>query len=397
MRILLVHNEYRRPGGEDAVVANEHRLLSERGHAARVGKVTNADISGWTAKARVAWRTPYHRQSRSWLAGKIRDFAPDIVHIHNFFPLLTPAIYDACLDAGVAVVQTLHNYRTTCANGLLLRDGQPCENCISGSPYQAVLHRCYRNSFIGSWSVARMIQLHRLQNTWRDKVTRFVALTQFARSKLVEAGLPAEKIVVKPNFVPDPGPLTKDARQGALFVGRLAPEKGIATLLRAWVAVDALLTVVGDGPLRRLVETSGNRNVKVLGWKSSREVSAEMRRAAVLIMPSEWYEMAPLTLIEAFAHGLPVIASRLGAMAEVVQDGVTGLHFAPGSAEDLAEKVRWAISHPSELKAIGDRARLEYEKKYTPEANYRLLMATYEAAIKESSLSFHSHKGTVQV
>lgn len=253
MRILLVHNEYRGPGGEDVVLANEHCLLIERGHAVHVAKVTNADISGWAAKARAAWYTSYRPQSRFWLAGNIQDFTPDVVHVHNFFPLLTPAIYDACFDAGVAVVQTLHNYRTVCANGLLLREGRPCEDCILGSPYQAVLHRCYRGSRLGSWTVARLIQVHRSRNTWRDKVTRFIALTRFARSKFVEAGLPAEKIVVKPNFVPDPGPPTNDSRQGALFVGRLAPEKGITTLLRAWATVDASLTVVGDGPLRRLV------------------------------------------------------------------------------------------------------------------------------------------------
>jgi glycosyltransferase involved in cell wall biosynthesis len=236
-----------------------------------------------------------------------------------------------------------------------------------------------------------MIARHRGQGTWRTKVDRFIALTEFAKTKFVKAGFPANKIAVKPNFVTDTR--ARDAgmgRDGALFVGRLSPEKGIGTLLTAWRDLAVPLRVAGSGPLSVMMRDAPSPNIAALGNLTRDAVSEEMTRAAFLVMPSEWYEGFPMTLVEAFGRCLPVIASRLGAMAEIVEDGVTGLHFAPGDTRDLAEKVRWAVDHPEEMRHMGTNARCAYEENYSPDVNYEMLIAIYAAAIRETESSTSS-------
>lgn len=390
MRILLAHNYYVERGGEDAVVENEEQLLREHGHQVRLLAVSNDSIKGAWETLRAGWNAPYSPLGKARIARYIQEFRPNIVHVHNFFPLLTPALYDACQNAGVPVVQTLHNYRTICAGSLLMRDGRPCEDCIQGSPYQAVLHRCARNSFVRSLAVARMVDLHRKRGTWHEKVDCFIGLTEFAKSRFVAAGFPAEKIAIKPNFVPDHGPpdtSLDDARTGALFVGRLSPEKGIGTLLKGWESLDVPLSIAGDGPLRDAVQCAARNGIRWLGKLRPNEVAQAMRSAAFLVVPSDCYETFSMALAEAFAYGLPVIASRRGAMAEIVEEGVSGLHFAPGNPSDLAAKVYWVSRHTKELRHMGRRARLVYEKKYAPEANYQQLMEIYEKAKSASRLS----------
>jgi glycosyltransferase involved in cell wall biosynthesis len=377
MRILLAHNFYQRKGGEDVVLANEKLLLADRGHEVRLLSVSNNQFSGTLSKLQAAWRAPWSREARMAMKQKLTEFAPDIVHVHNFFPILTPAIYAASRDAGVPVVQTLHNYRTICAGALLMRRGRPCEDCIGGSPYQAVLHGCYRGSRPASLAVARMIDIHQRQRTWQTKVDRFIALTEFSKSRFVKAGFPPDIISVKPNFIEDRITVAA-SRDCALFVGRLSPEKGIHTLLKAWNDLDTRLHIVGGGPLFDCFRSMDLPNIDLLGQLAVESVVDEMSQAKFLVMPSECYETFGLVMIEAFCHSLPVIASRLGAMEEIVEDGVTGLHFAPGDAVDLAAKVRWAVAHPEEMRRMGANARRVYEEKYTPETNYRQLMAVYE-------------------
>jgi len=381
LKVLLAHNYYQQAGGEDAVFANEVALLSARGHDVRLYKDSNTRIAGPWSAAWAAWQTPYSGQSRDAFEALLSEIKPDIVHVHNFFPLLTPSIYDACRRAGVPVVQTLHNYRTICAGALLMRGGRCCEDCIGGSPYRAALHGCYRGSRLASIAVARMVDIHRRRRTWQTKVGRFIALTEFAKGRFVAAGFPAERISVKPNFAADCR-TGGEARAGALFVGRLSPEKGIRSLLRAWDGLDLPLRVAGDGPLLGELYDAGLPNVAALGTVPPEAVAGEMARAAFLIVPSECYENFPMTLVEAFRQGLPVIASRLGSVAEIVEDGVTGLHFTPGDSADLAAKARWAVANPDEMKRMGENARRVYESKYTPEANYRQLMKIYEATME---------------
>lgn len=385
MRVLLVHNYYQQAGGEDCVFAAEARLLISHGHKVNLWCMDNNQLpKGLLGKLGTALSTSYSNKSRSAFSKVLSDFEPDVVHVHNFFPQISPSVYDACLLAGVPVIQTLHNYRLICPGALLMRHGKICESCITASPYQAVIHGCYRNSKLGSLVVANMVATHRKRATWQRKVNRFIALTEFAKTKFLEAGFPEERIVVKPNFVDDPliyQPKAVDsASPYALFVGRLSEEKGIKTLLAAWPKVnkDALLKVAGSGPLDDLV---GGNNISRLGRLESEEISRLMRNAAFLVFPSEWYEGFPMVLVEALAHGLPILASRLGSMAEIVEDGVNGLLFEPGNATELAEKAAWLLDNPQELARLSNNARSTYLSKYTPDKNYEEMLSIYQHAV----------------
>jgi glycosyltransferase involved in cell wall biosynthesis len=382
--VLIVHNRYQQAGGEDTIVANEYALLKLHGWEPRLWSVANDGISGVWNKIAAAMRASYSRVARDELSRVIAECAPAVVHVHNFFPLLSPSVYDACRAAGVAVVQSLHNYRTICAGALLMRDGRPCEDCIGASPYQAALHGCYRGSRAGSLAVAKMIDTHRRRQTWRLKVDRFIAASAFAKSKFVNAGFPADRITVKPNFAEDRRVVAAPPRGGALYVGRLSEEKGVRTLLRAWDGLEVPLRIVGDGPLRELVEQTANPSIVALGWRSRAEVAAEMARAAFLILPSTWSELLPLVTVEAFCQGLPILASQHPALEEIIEDGATGLLFAPGDAGDLVAKVRWAYRHSAAVSLMGHKARQVYESKYSPSRNFQQLAAIYEAAIEQS-------------
>jgi glycosyltransferase involved in cell wall biosynthesis len=388
MKILFVHNRYQQAGGEDNVVTAEAKLLADQGHDVELWSVDNKDLpTGLTGKIKTAMATSYSSSSWAIAREELCHFQPDVVHVHNFFPQISPSIYDACLNEGVPVVQTLHNYRLICPGAMLMRAGKICEQCITGSPYQAALYGCYRGSKLGSLVVAHMVAKHRQQGTWQHKVNRFIALTDFAKSKFVEAGFPADKISVKANFVHDP--LQETARPNpttpsfALFVGRISEEKGIKTLLKAWSSLDnqALLKVAGAGPLEALLP--GKKNIAALGRQSTEEISRLMQQAAFLVLPSEWYEGFPLVLVEAFAHGLPVLASRLGSMADIIKDGETGLLFEPGNADDLADKMKSLLDNPQQAQQLGDNARRTFLEKYTAEQNYTELMAIYEDARRQ--------------
>jgi len=267
-----------------------------------------------------------------------------------------------------------------------MRNGKVCEKCITGSPYNAVLHGCYKGSRVGSLAVARMVDYHRSRNTWQEKVGRFITLTEFSKQKFVHAGFPSNKISVKSNFTShETGnfELIVNNELQALFVGRLSHEKGVATLLSAWGKISLPLHIVGDGPLYAKAQNSGLNTVVVFGRLTSDEVSLKMSKASFLVMPSKWYEGFPMVLVEAFSHGLPVIASRLGSMAEIVEDGVTGLHFEAGNSDDLVEKVLWMQSHPEKCQEMGENARRVYLEKYTPEINYKILIQIYQEVIDE--------------
>jgi glycosyltransferase involved in cell wall biosynthesis len=318
---------------------------------------------------------------------------PQIVHVHNTLPLLSPAVYYAAEASRVPVVQTLHNYRLLCPKALLLRDGRICEDCIGRRvAWPGIVHACYRDSRGATSAVAMMLAVHRVLGTWTRQVSQYIALTEFMRQKFITGGFSAKQIVVKPNFVaPDPG--VGDHRGGfALFVGRLSPEKGVRTLLRAWerMAGRMPLKIAGEGPLQTLAHDSPPA-VEWLGRLRHEEVVELMKRAAVLVFPSECYEGFPTTIAEAFATGLPVVASNLGAMAEIVQHGQTGLLFSPGDAIDLGAKVEWALAHPDELAAIGRRAREEFEVKYTASRNYQVLRDIYRMVL-EGTTSHRSLK-----
>jgi len=389
VRILVVHNRYQRPGGEDVVFAAETALLRAHGHHVTQYVEDNSEI-GYLNRPRVAVETIWSRRAERKLRSLLAEHAPQLVHFHNTFPLISPAAYVACRRAGVPVVQTLHNYRLICPNALLFRDGHPCEDCVprAGAAWPEILHACSRSSPPQTAVVAAMLAAHRIRRTWSQDVTIYIALTEFARNKFIAGGLPPAKIAVKPNFVaPDPG-LVPAEKGYFLFVGRLSEEKGIRTLLRTWTRgnVRVPLRIVGAGPLEDLVRQADHDTacITYLGSLERTAVFEHMRSAHALIFPSEWYEALPVTLLEAFACGLPVIAANRGAAGELVRDGHTGLLFAPGDDRALEAQISWARQNPDALRAMGVAARMEYEFKYTADSNYGRLMQIYRLALTGS-------------
>lgn len=388
MRIALVYNRYRNRGGEDEVFEAEARLLERHGHEVILvcAHAEDPDAAGLLGKARLAvdvvWSGSWYRRMLDLLDKR----RPDLVHVHNVFPTMSPAVHHACKALGLPVVQTLHNFRVVCPAAICFRDGRVCEACLGRRvPWPGVVHGCYQGSRSRTAVVATMLGLHRALGTWARAVDLYIALTDWGRRKFVAGGFPAGSIVVKPNFVdPDPGVGTHAMRR-VLFVGRLSENKGLGTLLAAWrrLAPGPTLTIIGTGPLEML-RPEAPAGVEWLGRQPRGRVLALMREAACLVFPSEWYEGFPLALVEAFATGLPVIASRLGAMEEMVEEGRTGLLFTPGDDEDLAARLAWAFEHPRALAEMGRNARREFEAKYTAPRNYELLMAIYRMARERS-------------
>jgi glycosyltransferase involved in cell wall biosynthesis len=392
MKVLVVHNVYQQRAGEEAVVEAEARLLEANGNAVVRYERNNDELleRGTLARIGAAVETVWSLRSFRETARLIEKTRPDVAHFHNTFPLISPSAYYACERAGVPVVQTLHNYRLVCAAAKLMRDGKICEKCLRHSTaWPAVIHACYRGSRPATAAAAGMLAAHRWMGSWQSKVDAYIALSEFARRKFIEGGLPAERIVVKPNFVPgDVVPRTQPGDY-VLFVGRLSEEKGSQVLLSAWRGLHTRipLRIAGAGPLHerlsREVKSCSLPHVELLGHRTPDDVRTLMQGARFLVFPSIWYEGFPMTIVEAFASGLPVVASRLGSMSEIVLPEVTGLHFEPGSAVDLAAKVQWAWDHSAEMARMGRAARTQYEAKYRPETNYAALMDIYRGAVAQ--------------
>lgn len=381
MRILLCHNHYQRPGGEDQVFHDERWLLESHGHQVFTYTRHNDDIKR-LSRIKLACGTLWNRAAYRDLRSLIRRHRPAVMHCTNIFPLISPAAYAAARAENVPVVQSLHNYRLDCANGYFLRDHAVCEDCLGRRlAWPALRHACYRGSRAATAVVVAMQALHRVRGTWQKQVDCYIACSAFARDRYIAGGVPADRIVVKPNFVhPDDGPGPGDGGY-AVFVGRLSPEKGVDTLLRAWQRLrDHLpLKIIGDGPLAERVANAaaGDDRIEWLGWQPLPEVLRTVGQAAMLVMPSVWNETFGRTVIEAFAKGTPVVASRIGALTELVDEGRTGALFAPGDADDLARQVIALWQDAPRRASMRAHCRAEFERNYTPEENYRQLMAVY--------------------
>ncbi len=395
--VLVVHDRYRQAGGEDVVVANETALLRRHGHRVSELIVDNdriADRAGPLSKARLAANTVWSFSAAAAVRRRIERERPDVVHVHNFLPLLSPSVHAAAHETGVAVVQTLHNYRLVCPAGTLFRDGRPCEDCVGRAvAVPAVVHACYRSSRIQSAVVATMLAKHAARGTWKRDVDLFLAVSEFIRDRMIAGGLPAERIAVKANFVEDDGAGTAASPRRAtgrrdgplLFVGRLTADKGVDLLLDGWAGTPEMpiLEVVGDGPLHDEVVAASASNGRVVaaGRIDRAAVRARMEAASALVFPSRWYEGQPMTILEAFAAGLPVIAASIGSLPDLVRDGENGLLFQAGDIGDLRRAVTWATAHPTELRRMGAQSRADYEARFTPEAGYAALVDAYRSAI----------------
>jgi glycosyltransferase involved in cell wall biosynthesis len=380
MKILIAHNAYQQRGGEDVVVDAEVSLLRERGHEVTTYRRHNDELLDHpgTAVTSAIWSRRTAQEMEQVCALQ----KPDVIHVHNTFPLISPSLYWTAARLRIAVVQTLHNFRMMCPQAMFLREGKVCEDCIGKIPWRAVTRKCYRDSATQSAVLSGMLIAHDTLGTFREKVTRYIALNNFCRNKFIQGGLPPDRLRIKPHFVvSDRAPAWWQTRHGGLYVGRLAPEKGIDILIKAvrQLPRSVRVLVAGKGPLEQ--EAIDAFGADYLGYRSKEQIAELMSQCSYVVVPSTCYETFGLVAIEAFAMGTPVIASRHGSLGELVCDGVTGLLVDPGDPEALAERLRWADSHPAEMKRMGHAARAEYERLYTPARNYTMLMDIYQDAI----------------
>lgn len=407
MKILVLHTKYRYAGGEDAVVDSEVSLLRRYGLNVRDVQVTN-ETAGAAGMVQLGFDSAWSDSSYRLVKGLCAEWKPDVVHVHNFWMRLSPSVHQACRDSGIPTVQTLHNFRLLCLRADFLREGKVCTQCLGKEPWRGVVHRCYRDSFLASAAVARMISRHRRLLTWHQNVDAFIALSEHSRSKFIEGGINPDRIYVKPNFVED--------RQGALrerpsnfnsivYVGRLAPEKGLDILLQGWKAASpksGQLTFIGDGPLRNTLESQarslgfGPDQVRFLGILPLPSVLEEMSAARAVAIPSLCFENCPRSVLEAYCCGRPVIASRVGALDEFVGDWRTGLKFESGNAVELGAALTTMLADPALADRLGAQARAEYVERYTPAQNFSMLSKIYQSIlVPETSIltaaAAHSH------
>jgi glycosyltransferase involved in cell wall biosynthesis len=392
MHILLAHGYYQIRGGEDEYFETRRDLLRARGHRVTEYVRRNDEISGYGAlqKLTLAARTTWAWDTNRELARILAEARPDVAHFGNIFPLISPSAYSVCRRAGVPVVQNLENPRLMCPSSMFFRDGESCHECVGRFPWPGIVHSCYRGSATQTAVVAAMLGTHRAFGTWRDKVDAYLVATQIYIRKFVEFGLPPERIHWCPLPVEDPGIGGRGAGDYAVFVGRLAPEKGISTLLEAWKGLGIPLKVRGSGALESAVRAAAATNPMIeLLPRLSREAKSKLIAGArFLVWPSLGeYETFGLVVAEAYACGVPVVASRTGVAEEMVDEGRTGLFFAPKDPADLARQARWAWEHPSEMTAMGANGRKAYESKFTLDHAYRRMMDVYRLVIPQPEIS----------
>ncbi|MFI0808901.1 glycosyltransferase [Streptomyces echinatus] len=392
MHVLMVHNRYAsaQPSGENKVVDQEVALLRGAGHRVEVFERRSDDIAARSLPGKVAvpLLVPWNPAVRAELAARLRAERPDVVHVHNVFPLLSPAVLAACADAGVPAVATLHNYTQVCPPGTLQRDGRPCTECVgSSAALPAVRHGCYRNSRLATVPLAVSLSVNRRR--WWSGVERFLCISAAQREVLVRAGMPAERLAVKHNFVPEPGVRRAAGGEHLLYLGRLAEAKGVRLLMTAWDEVAAgggvgvPLVIAGTGPLEREVTAwaAGRDDVRYVGLYDQAECRQAIARSVAVVAPSTWLEAFGLVVVEAMAAGVPTVAAGHGAFVELVEDGVTGLLHRPGESASLASRIRRIAAEPDRNREMGQAARRRYEQGFSPAVGLERLLEEYRTAI----------------
>ncbi|HEY3324469.1 MAG TPA: glycosyltransferase family 4 protein [Planctomycetota bacterium] len=379
MRILILHNRYRQPGGEDVAVAAQTRLLRSRGHDVELIEKDNREIDGYSFPQKVAlfFKTASSADSAREVAKVVNEFRPQVAHVHNTLPLLSPSIYEPLQDVGVKVIQHLHNYRLVCPAGTLFRDGEPCTLCLNDLKH-ATAYRCWTGSLPASIAVVRMLERHRELRTWHTKVDLFVALNNYMRDILVQAHvIPAEKVVVQPNFIACDQPAEAQPESCFVFIGRLTAEKGVATLLQSARRIASPVQIIGGGPAFAELRAAASPTVEFLGQLPRDAALNRLASARALIFPSLWPEGCPTTILEAQALGKAVIASRIPGAMELIQDNVNGLLFDPGDADGLTTCMRKLQDDAALAARLGQAGHERYLREYSPEAGYRRMLENY--------------------
>ena len=392
LRVLVVHNRYRsgQPSGEDRVVDQEIALLRGAGHDVTLFERRSDDIATMSLleRAMVPVRVPWNRSVRSELSRQLGERRPDVVHVHNTFPLLSPSVVQACADVGVPTVVTLHNYLQVCPRGTLYRDGHVCTECTRRRlPLPAVRHGCYRDSRAATVPLMATTLVHR--SLWWSKVARFFCISDAQRQTLVQYGMPADRLTVKHNFVADPDVRREGAGEYVLYLGRMAEEKGLPVLLAAWERLAASgglgmpLVLGGAGPLEDEVKrwARDREDATYLGLQTAGECTRLIARAAAVVAPSVWLETFGLVVVEAMAAGVPAVAAAHGAFVELIDDGVCGALHRPGDAASLEAGLRRVVGDADHNRALGIAARHRYEAQFTPEVGLAALVGGYRAAI----------------
>ncbi|MEU5397989.1 glycosyltransferase [Streptomyces sp. NPDC005963] len=391
MHVLVVHNRYSsaQPSGENKVVDQEVGLLRAAGHRVDVFERRSDDIGARSLPGKVAvpLLVPWNPAVRTELAARLRSERPDVVHVHNVFPLLSPAVLAACADVGVPVVATLHNYTQICPPGTLQRDGRPCTECVGKAPLPAVRHGCYRNSRLATVPLAVSLSVNRRR--WWSGVERFFCISAAQRDVLVEAGMSPEQLTVKHNFVPDPEARRSGAGEHLLYLGRLAEAKGVRLLMTAWdrLAADGgvgvPLVIAGTGPLEREVTAwaADRDDVRYVGLYDPAQCRQAIARSVAVVAPSTWLEAFGLVAAEAMAAGVPAVVAGHGAFVELVEDGVTGLLHRPGEPDSLASCLRRITADPAQNREMGRASRRRYEQGFSPAVGLERLLDGYRTAI----------------
>ncbi|MBL7699257.1 MAG: glycosyltransferase family 4 protein [Chitinophagaceae bacterium] len=395
MRILYIHTRYMQSmGGEDTTVEAESELMRSKGHDVRLHLFDNAEVVGGTVgKLKAGASAIYNRASAAEIKKVVREFNPDVVHVHNFFFAASPSILVAVKKMNIPLVTTIQNYRLICANALLLRNNKVCELCVhSDFPWWGVKYKCYHHSSVQSAAIGAMAAVHKWRGTWKNAVDLYITPSAFLRNRHIDSsfGVPGEKISVKRNFIADPGVADASSRKNFfLFVGRLSTEKGVHVLLEAWQGLPGdQLMIAGDGPERENLEKKygEKNNISFVGKKSKDDVIALMKQSKALIFPSIWYEGLPLTIVEALATGTPVIGSDLGAISEMINDGKNGLLFEAGSPGKLEDAIgRFKTLASASDSNLYNGARTSYLEYYHPDKCYLEVMRLYHQLIENKS------------
>lgn len=389
MNILQVHNYYQLKGGEDAVLDNEKSMLESKGHTVKRYTVKNSGITSVVDKLNVLCLMRESKKHAAKLQSILKIYRPDIVHIHNVYPLLTPAIFSSVKKLNIPVIQTLHNFRMICVNGLFYQKGKVCKKCLTGSRLSAITGKCYQNSHVASIAMADSLSYHNRINTWNKDVDGYIVLTNFAKNILTKYGIDKSKLFLKPNYLPDEGDgfieqsssTFKVPKKFAMFVGRLSEEKGIKWLVKSWKDIDYPLVVAGDGPLMNQLKEEENKNVIFVGMLGKLQLRKLYKTSSMLIMSSEWYEGFPMVILEAYMNAVPVLVPNIGGLPDIVQDSISGYVYELNNAEQFRLKVKTIFDNNKLQATLAKNAKNIFMKNYTEDVNYKQLMNIYKTII----------------